>query len=56
MLRTVTARRVTAGQDATTMTIATGDNVDDDGDGATDDGATGDDDDDDCDGRRQGYI
>ena len=42
MLRTVTARRVTAGQDTTTMTIATGDNVDDDGDGATDDGTTGD--------------
>jgi len=49
-------RRVTAQQDMTTMTIATGGKVDDDGDGATDDGATGDDDDDDCDGQRRGYI
>jgi hypothetical protein len=36
------------GSDTTTMTMATGDEVDDDGDGATDDGVTGDDDDDDC--------
>jgi len=40
------ARRVTARQDTITMTIAMGDKVDDNGDGATDDGATGDNDDD----------
>ena len=35
----------------TTMTMATGDKVDDDGDGTTDEGAMGKDDDDDCDGQ-----
>ena len=34
-----------------------GDEINDDGDGATDDGATGDNnDDDDCNGQRRGYI
>ena len=38
------------GSDKRTMTFTTGDEVDDDGDGAADDGVTGDDDDDVCDG------
>ena len=42
--------------DMTTMTMATGNKVDDEGDGTTDNCAMGNDDDDDCNGRRQGYI
>ena len=38
------------GSDKRTMTFTTGDEVDDDGDGAADDGVTGDDNDDVCDG------
>jgi hypothetical protein len=43
----------TARQDTTTTTMATGNDVNDDSNGATGDGATGDNDNDDCDKRRR---
>ncbi len=49
-MKMATARQVMARHDLTTMTMATGDKVNDDGDGVMDDGAMGDDDDDACNG------